>query len=164
MNGIRYGEPMNVIPVLAPQNITTTATWTAYVDLDLAHWVTFVVNYGSLSSAGATCDDLNLTVVCSSLASTASTTAIDFKYRLSAAVATNSWGAITAGTSDGITVGPAADNMSLVVDVDPATVWAKSSVKRFVAIAMTAASTATFVAATAFVEPRFPGNSIPSSS
>ena len=164
MNGIRYAEPMAVIPVLAPQNITTTATWTAYVDLDLVHWVTFVVNYGSLSSAGASCDDLNLTVVCSSLASTASTTSIDFKYRLSAAIGTNTWGAITAGTSDGITVGPAADNMSLVVDVDPATVWAKSAVKRFVALAMTAASTATFVAVTAFTEPRFPGNTIPSSS
>ena len=164
MKGVRYGEGIKVIPVLAPKNIAATLTETAYVDLDLVNWVTFVANIGALSSAGGTCDDVTITVVTSSLASTASTTGISFQYRLSSAIGTDAWGAITAGTSDGVAVDYSADNASMIIDLDPVVAHAKSSVKRFVAVTFTPASTSSFVSCNALVEPRYPGNSIPSSS
>jgi hypothetical protein len=164
MPKVRFGQGLNVIPVLEPKNIAATGTWTGSVDLDLVNWVTFVAQLGAISSAGASCADVTLTVVCTSLASTASATEIAFQYRLSAAVATNSWGAVTAGTSDGVAFGPAIDNMAIMVDVDPAVVAAKAAVKRFVSLKFTPTSTITNVAVVAYAEPRYPGNSIPSSS
>jgi len=164
MKGIRFAENMSVIPLLPPADITSTNTWTAYVDLNLANWCTFLVSYGSVSSGGATCDDMLVQVVCSSLQTTASVDAIDFQYRLSSAIATDSWGTITAGTSDGATIGPAVDSTNLLIDVDPSVVAAYSAVKRFVALEFTPISTSTFVAVTAFLEHKYPGNTIPSSS
>ena len=164
MKGIRYGESLSVIPLLGPLDGAATNRWTAYVDLNLAHWCTFIVNFGSVSSAGASCDDLLIQVVCSSLETTAGVDAIDYQYRLSSAVGTDSWGDITAGTSDGVTFGPLLDNKTVLIDVDPSVVTAYSSVKRFVALEFTPASTSTFVGVTAVLEPKYPGNAIPSSS
>ena len=164
MKGIRLGEAMSVIPLLGPVDNAATNTWTAYVDLNLAHWVTFCVSFGSVSSAGTTCDDVLIQVVCSSLATTASVDAVSFQYRLSSAIGTDSWGTITAGTSDGCTVGPLLDNKNLLIEVDPSVIAAVSAVKRFVALEFTPTTTSTFVSVTAFLEPKYPGNTIPSSS
>jgi len=162
--GVRFGEGLKVIPVLAPQDNDATAAWTTCVDLDMAHWVTFIVQFGALSSDGASCDDVQVDVVCTSLNSTASATEIDFTYRLSSAILTDTWGDITAGTSAGIVIGPAMDNMSLIIDVDPNVVYSKSSVKRFVSVHLHPATSITLASAVAIVEPRYPGNSMPSSS
>ena len=162
--GIRFGEALHVIPVAAPVDNDATAAWTSCVDLDMAHWVTFIVQFGALSSDGASCDDVQVDVVATSLNSTASATEIAFNYRLSSAVGTDAWGDITAATSDGIVVGPAMDNMSLLIDVDPNVVYSKSSVKRFVSVHLHPATSVTLHSAVAIIEPRYPGNSMPSSS
>ena len=165
MKGLRFAEGIKVLPVLTPADIATTNTWTAYVDLDLANWVTFVAQFGACSSAGASCDDCLIQVDCSSTASTAGVNGgIDFTYRLSSAVDTDSMGAITTGTSDGITVGPLLDNKCVIIDVDPSVVAAKGALERWVCLEFTPASTITTVGVVAYIEPKSPGNSIPSST
>ena len=164
MKGLRFAEGIKVLPVLTPADIAATNTWTAFVDLDLANWVTFVAQYGACSSAGATCDDCLIQVMSSSVASTAGIDAIGFTYRLSSAVGTDSMGAITTGTSDGITVGPLLDNKCVIIDVDPSVVAAKGALERWVCLEFTPASTITTVGVIAYIEPKSPGNSIPSST
>jgi len=164
MKGLRFAEGIKVLPVLTPADIAATNTWTYFVDLDLANWVTFVAQFGACSSAGATCDDCLIQVMSSSVATTAGIDAIDFTYRLSSAVDTDSMGAITTGTSDGITVGPLLDNKCVVIDVDPSVVAAKGALERWVCLEFTPASTITTVGVIAYIEPKSPGNSIPSST
>ena len=73
-------------------------------------------------------------------------------------------GALTTGTSDGITVGPALDNKVVVIDVDPSVVAAKGALERWLCLEFTPASTSTFVGVVAYVEPKSPGATIPSST
>jgi len=164
MSKAQFAQPLNIIPLLEPKNIASTATWSGFVDLDLVNWVTFIAQLGAVSSAGASCCDVTLTVGCSSVATTAGWTEIAFNYRLSAAVGTNSWGTVTAGTSDGVAFGPAIDNMALCVDVDPSIVATKGATKRFVGLKLVPTSTITNVSVVGLARPRYPGNSIPSSS
>jgi hypothetical protein len=167
---IRNAQTMNMIPGIVPASNTTAAAYIEPVDLDLANWVTFVVVMGAMTSGGgATCDSYTVAVTCSSLATLTSATAIPFTYRLSSALATNSgWGAVTAGTSDGVELSTGAANLTnklLVIDVDPSVVAAKGSQYRYVSVTLTPATTTAHVfGAISLVETRYPGNTIPSSS
>lgn len=160
MHGIRFAEGMNIIPLLAPQDIVATATATEYVDLDLVNWVTFLVPFGNIASTDST-GEVVVTVLCSTAATTASETAMAFSYRLSGAAGANTMGAITAATSAGVGVGQGDDNKILVIDVDPAAVAAVGTDKRFLHLVATPTSevTATLLGALAVTEPRYPSNS-----
>lgn len=166
MNGVRYAELVKVYPVLAPADIVATATNTAPVDMDMVNWLSFWVQFGALTSDST--DICTITVESSTGTSTAATdSAIAFSYRLSAAVPTDTMGAITAATTAGIAVPTATDdNKGVWIDIDPAAVTAADTDAKYVRVVLTpnAEMASCIVGATAFIEHRFPGNSIPASS
>jgi hypothetical protein len=166
MNGVRYAELVKPLPILAPADIVASATSTQPVDLDMANWISFWVQFGALTSDST--DTCTITVETSTGASTAATdTAIAFKYRLSAAVATDTMGAITDATASGVAVPTATDdNKGVWIDVDPSAAAAADTDAKFIRVVLTpnAEMASCVVGATAFIEHRYPGNSIPSST
>ncbi len=159
---LRYAEKMKVLPILAPADIAATATATQYVDLDQAHWATFAVQFGAVTNS-----TIAVTVECSTAASSNATEqAIAFNYRLSGAVATDSMGAITAATTTGAALAATDDNKTLLIDLDPSAVAALGADFQFARVVVTPATdnTAVLVGAIAYLEPRYPGNSIASAT
>jgi hypothetical protein len=166
MNGIRFAENVKVLPILTPADIVATATPTSYVDLDGVNWATFLVHLGSVASTDST-GEVVITVEASTAGSSNATEgAITFNYRLSAAVNTDTMGAITAATVAGAAINNTADNTVVIIDVDPSVVAASAADRRFVRLVITptAEITATVVGATAILDTRYKGNSIPSST
>lgn len=165
MKGIRYAEGLKVLPILAPADITTTATNTQSIQLREAQWVTFLVQLGAFTSDST--DVVVLTVESSTAASTAATDeAIPFSYRKSSAVATDSMGAITAATSDGLTLTATDDNVTVVIDVDPAYVASKDTDAAYLRVVATPTSdvASLLIGVHAIIEPRYPGNSMNSAT
>ena len=164
MNGVRYAESIKVLPILTPADIAATATATSYVDLDNANWCSFWVQFGSLTSDST--DAITITVEASTAGSSNATeAAIAFSYRLSAAIDTDTMGAITAATTAGAAIGATDDNKGVWIDVDPSAVAATED-QQFLRLVITPAATvaACVVGVTAFIEGRYKGNSIPSST
>lgn len=164
MNSIRFAEGLKVLPLLAPQAITTSATASSYVDLDGAHWATFLVSLGAWTSDST--DTVTFTVEASTAGSSNATeAAIAYTYRLASAIDTDSMGAITAATTAGVALTATDDNKVLVIDVDPAAVAATAD-RRYLRVVATPSShnASTLLSVCAFLEPRYPGNSIPSAT
>ena len=168
MKDTRFVENKNVIMALAPQNIVATATSTQYIDLNLAHGVDFLVQFGAMTSDST--DTATVTLEANAVSDTTSSdnseTALAFQYRLSPAIGTNTgYGAITAATTSGVAVTATDDNKVLYIKVDPSAV-ANAGSYRFVRLTITpnAEMASCNVAALALVEPRYSGNAIPSSS
>lgn len=165
----RFEEKLQAFPVLAPADITTTATGSQYVDLKGAHWCTFVVNFGAITGdTTAINDTVGITVEASTAASSNATeAAVPFKYRLTSAVGTYSQGTITAATSDGAQIAASNDNKNLYVEVDPAALPTNPGADyRYVRLVITpgSATTSLIVGASVILEPRYPGNAIPSAT
>ena len=163
MNQMQFAESIKVVPVLAPIDAVATARASAYVDLTEAQWATFVVNFGVITTGTAT-----ITVEASTAGSSNATeAAIPFKYRLTGAVNTDTLGAITAATSAGATVATDADAKTYIIDVDPAALPANPGADfkwlRLV-VSPTTDMAACLVGATAYLQPRYPGNALYSSS
>lgn len=166
---IRFGEGTLIYPVLGAVAITDTTTVTEFVDLDLANWVSFLVSFGVVTSGGgASCNTVLITAVGSSIASTAGGDLIGFDYRLSEQIGTHGWGAITDGTTAGtaFTAGAAElSSRSVLIDIDPAELAAMGETHRWVGLKLECiTSLAVTASVTAFIEPRYPGNDIPSST
>jgi hypothetical protein len=149
---LRYAEKMKVLPILAPADIAATATATQYVDLDQAHWATFAVQFGAVTNS-----TIAVTVECSTAASSNAT---------EQAIAFNSIGAITAATTTGAALAATDDNKTLLIDLDPSAVAALGADFQFARVVVTPATdnTAVLVGAIAYLEPRYPGNSIASAT
>lgn len=162
MAKLRYAEGLKVLPILAPQNMTTSAVSSGEVWLREVQWVTFAVQFGAFTSDST--DVCVITVESSTSNSTAATDeGIAFNYRLSSAVDTDSMGAITAATSDGVTIGATSDdNKMLIIDVDPAYVAGKDTDAEYLRVVLTPSADVAGlqVAAVAYLEPRYPGNSM----
>lgn len=162
----RYAEGLKVLPILTAADVVATATNTSYVDLDTANWASFLVTFGAIASSDST-GDVVITVQASTAGSSNATEGnVAFSYRISAAVDTDTMGAITAATAAaGATIVNTLDNTVVVVDLDPAVVGATAD-RRFVRLVLTPTSevTSTIVGVTAILEPKYPGNSIPSST
>lgn len=162
----KFGELENVIPLIAPQDITTTATASPYVDLKTAHSMSFVLLFGNIAAASAD-QAITVTVECVTGAASASNeTAIAFSYRKSTAVGANSLGSKTAATSSGVSVATTDDNKILLIDVDPAVVAAALADARYVRVVITpdAGASATLVAALAVIKPRYVQNAMVSAT
>lgn len=140
MMDTQLGLYQNIMPLLAPDDRTATATATPYVDLKTVHQITFLVYYGALTGA-STGDVVTVTVECSSAsASSSSEAAVAFNYRLSAATGTNTWGAVTAATTSGVTLAEDADdNKMLLIEIDPAAILATKSDARYIRVVLTPA-------------------------
>jgi hypothetical protein len=161
---IRFGEGMKIVPLLIPADIVDAATFTTYVDLDNVHWATLALHFGAI-----TCDVPTVTLMASTAATTTSAVAIDFKYRLTGAIDTDTMGDITDATSTGVALTAAEDGKLLLIDVDPRAVANESTSTldyRFLRAVITpaAAITACVVGGFAMLEVDHPGNVIPSSS
>ena len=163
MNQIQFGEAVKVVPITAPVDIVATANASAYVDLTEALWATFVVNFGVITTGTAT-----ITVEASTAGSSNATeAAIPFKYRLSGAVGTDTLGAITAATSDGAAVATDADGKAYIIEVDPAALPANPGATYKwlrVVVSPTTDMAACLLDVNAYLQPRYPGNSLYSSS
>jgi hypothetical protein len=158
MNGVKFAQGMQILPILGPSDIVATATKTNIVDLKYANWATLVLNFGAI-----TCDPPTVTVKVSTANTTTSAIQIAFNYRLSDNTAsTSGWGAVTAATTTGVALaGAAADNNKvLLIDVDPAAVAAEGADYRYIHALITpdANATVTIVGALAFLEPKYPAN------
>jgi hypothetical protein len=166
MTKIRFAEGLKVLPVLGPIAFTTSAIDTEAVDMNDNHWATFLCNFGAMTSDSS--DTVTVTVMCSSVATSATGDEIPFKYRLSAAVDTDTMGAITAGTTDGVAITAEDDNKVLIIDVD-ASICANYNSKsdgRYVWLKFTPSADVAsgVVDCIAVLENRYPGYTMPSSS
>ena len=165
----RYGQIMKFVPVLAPADITTTATNTSAIDLARCHRATFLLNFGAVSSTSLD-QSVVVTVLASSVVTSGTGTAIAFNYRLSGAVGTDSWGAVTAATATGYAPAAAStiENTTLLIDVDPAVALAgpTSLDGRYVRVVITPTAGAAHVIVGGLVElePRYAQTSMESAS
>jgi hypothetical protein len=107
----------NVIPLISPADVSTTAQTTAYIDLRNAQKACFMVFLGTITSSTAT-DVEALTIECAT-AEGGTEAAIGYSYRLSGAVGTNTWGAITTVGTTGLEIGLTDDDKMICVEVDP---------------------------------------------
>ena len=173
MGKFRFAQGLKVQPVLGPVDTAAVAAVTAFVDCDLLNWLTFVVPFGNMTSDD--CDIITITVRCSTEDTSATTEpmALDFWYRVTSAVATDSTTDIIAGTSDGIGTSDDGinaanlDNKVLIIDVDPSVVAAKAATSggnRWVSVNFAPTGPITILGAIAVGETRYPGNNIPSST
>lgn len=110
----------HVVPLLAPADIAGTATATNYVNLKLCHEATLFVFFGGITTASSdqTAGPVVTVQAATSAASSASEVNVEFEYRLSSAVATDTWGDI-ASASAGVDLGVTGDNKLLAIKIDP---------------------------------------------
>lgn len=165
--GIRYGEGLHILPVIAPVAFTTSAVNSAFVDLNVNHWCSFLVSFGVMTSDST--DTVTLTVEACSIGTTTDddNTAMAFNYREYSAVNTDSAGDITAATATGCSVDASADDAKLVlIDVDPVIAAKAVTSGRFVRVVATPSAqvAAGVISIVAVLEPRYPANDSPSST
>lgn len=167
MRNIRFAEGLHVVPVLAPIDLVANDAGTEFIDMQLYHHVTFLLQFGAMTSDST--DTATVTVEACPIGTTSDSNeaAIAFNYRLSSAVGTDSMGAITAATAAGVAVTAENDNKLLIIDVDSEAVAAAvSGTGRYVRAFITtnAEMASCMVSAIAVLEPRYPQNVGPSST
>lgn len=152
----RYAEKLHIVPLLAPA-ATTTAVVSYAVALKNAHWVSFLVTWGAMTS-----DDNNMVITVDATtdvgATTTNDTAIPFVYRLSSAVGSDNWGDSTTCAAAGLSIAGTNDDMALLIDVDPASVQALDPDATGVRVSITGADNATnyAVGVVGLIEDRYP--------
>ena len=109
----------NIIPLLAPVDIASTATTCPYMDLRNAQKASFLISFGAITSATTT-DEFVITIQAAT-AEDGTEAAVDFRYRKSAAVGANTWGAVTTvAAATGLGMGADdSDDMAVLIEVDP---------------------------------------------
>jgi hypothetical protein len=166
---IRFGENEKLLPVLAPVAVTTTAVMSQYVKVSEAQWATFEVGFGLVGSSNDT-DVYTVTVECSTAnTSNATEVAIDFRYRLTAAVGTDSMGAITTASTAGASVKAETDETkTMLIEVDPAALPAALTDGKYLRVVITPPTADTDATAVCYVsailDPRYPGNAMRSAT
>jgi len=170
MAKLRFSEGLKVLPLLSPIAFTTSALDTEYVDMKLNHWATFLVHFGITTSD--TSDTVTVTVQCSSVSTSATGDDIPFKYRLSSYFDNDDMGAITQATSDGLVLTCSTDpsvsfsERLLMVEINADDLPAYKSDGRYISLVLTptAEVAAGVVGVIGILEPRYPGNDIPSTT
>ena len=124
----------NFFPLLAPVDIGSTVTVSPWMDLLGAQKAGFLIQFGAVTSASAT-DEFVITIA-SATVETGAQTAIDFRYRISAATGTNTWGDITTvAAATGLGIGADdSDSMTVFIEVDPDAI---ASTGRYVHVVLT---------------------------
>jgi hypothetical protein len=162
MNGIRFAEGLQVVPLYAPQT-TTADIESAQVKLENMQWLTFLVSVGSL--VGDTTALWNIAIKSTTEAGTGSTNsndyALPFKYRL-ATLGVDDWGDITAVTTATgyVQFNGTAGNVNYIIDVDPSDIAKHDSDATYVYvdidITADAATDACYMSIVGVFEPRYP--------
>lgn len=170
MSALRFLEGIKALPLLSPVAVTEAGTASQYIKVTNAHWATFMVSFGTASTTAST-DVVTLTVECSTAGSSNATeVSVPFSYRLSSKVGTDLMGAITSTTSgvsvsmDDVTGGSAA---AIFLDVDTSTLPALLTDGKYLRVVATPSGStdgSVIMNVVAFLEPRYPGNSIASAT
>ena len=168
---IRFAQKLKVLPILAPVAVAEAAVATQYIDISKAHWATFLINLGAAATTADT-DIVTVTVECSTAGSSNATeNAVPFQYRLAAKVATDSMGAVTAGTSDGVALDmnneTGESSAVAIIEVDPATLPAKLTDGKYLRLVLTptgSSSMSVYMGVISVLEPRYAGATIPSAT
>jgi hypothetical protein len=132
-----------------------TAGTTDFISLANYRRLTFVIHTGN--ATGGTADGV-ITVLASASAAGSSTTALTFRYRVSASSTTvDTWGALTTATASGVSM-TAGDNYIYTVEVLADEVEAEAAGKYFVACKVTEVTNDPIDAAVLCIlsEPRYP--------
>jgi hypothetical protein len=163
-----YNENEKVLNLLAPQDIVATATASAYIDVSNAVGaIELQIPFGAVASTDST-GEVVVTIEASTAGSSNATeAAIAFRYRLSAAVATDTMGAITSAAAAGVAVNNASDNCTLFAFVEPSQLAAQGADFKFLraVITPTAEITSTIVGGViARFRARYAQNVVPSST
>lgn len=150
-------EHYNFVPGIQPVDTAATAISTQYIDLKAAKEVAFLVQFGTVTVTSAD-QPITITVNAATVQAGTSASAIAFTYRLSGAVAANTWAAPAAATSAGYApVGGTISGLSVLVYVDPAAVAAAKTDGRWVNLTVTpdAGATACNVSVIGLVDSRY---------
>lgn len=154
----RYAEKLHIVPLLAPVSSTDAVAISNAVNLENAHWVSFLVNWGAITG-----DTEKLVVSVEASTHGAATTnsadtAIPFVYRLSSTLAADNWGDPTTCASTGLEILGTNDSMALLIDVDPATIPALDSDATYLHVILdgTGLSTNAGMSVYALMEDRYP--------
>ena len=156
----------NVVPGVMPVDTAATAISTQYVDIKTANSVEFLAAFGVVTSASAD-QPVTITVMAATAQAGTGAAAVAFTYRLSSAVAANSWGDPTAATATGYApVATTIGGKMLHIYLDPAAIAAAKADARWVCLTITpdAGVTACNVCAIPLYSPRYPGASMVSAT
>jgi hypothetical protein len=155
----------NIVPLVAPVDGTTGSPASGYLDLRTANRASIVIYFGVVTSSTAT-DTLTVTLEASTAStSNASEEAVAFTYRVSdTAAGGNTWGAATAATSAGVSMGASTvfDGYAIIVDIDPGAIVAVKPDARWVRVQLTpsGAYSAILYTIVGFIEPRYKGTTM----
>jgi hypothetical protein len=151
----RFASALNTVPLLNPVDTAATALATPFVKLGGSHGGTLFVHFGNIAAASAD-QAVTVTLEAATAAASGSEAAVAFNYRLSGAVGANTFGAITAAASTGVSIGTTDDGKMLAIDIDPSKFLAAKADTTYVRAVITpdAGGTATLVSAFAQLEPR----------
>lgn len=158
MKDARFVVGENVIPLKAPVDSAGTAYASPWVDLKNALHATFFDFFGVVTATSAD-QNVVVTVEAATAAASGAEVAVAFKYRLSGATGANTWGAITAVTSAGLSLDTTTvDGKLLMIDIDPAALESALADARFVRVVqgIDAGGTVTLNAMWAELDPRYP--------
>jgi len=148
-----FAQYDNIVPLLQPVDLGSTATNTPSIALKGAHRVAFLVQTG-VTTPNATSDIVDITVVAATAEGAVAQTAVAFKYRKSSAVTANTWGAVTTATTTGVELTDDDEGMSLWIEVDPDALAASDYTHLHLNIEQNAFS-AFFASAVAFIQTRY---------
>ncbi len=113
-----FAEKIQIRPLRAPA-VSTAAFNSQFVAMKNVQWLSFLVQWGAMAGA-ATSTYAFRPVAATGTATAATDVNLPFKYRLAAAIGTDSWGAVTtvaAGTAVSVTEAQA--NRALLIELDP---------------------------------------------
>lgn len=122
---MNFLQSVHVLPLLAPADGGSASTASGYLDIsNAAGEIELEVAFGALTTTDTTSGGPTVTIEASTATTTTSAVALAFRYRMSAAVGTDSMGALTEVGSTGVGVYPSTDyaNCTLLCYVDPAVV------------------------------------------
>lgn len=145
-------EYNNVVPLIQPVDLGTTATATPYVNLRGAHKLAFLVQFG-VTTPNATTDVIDITVEAAT-AEGGTEANVAYTYRKSSTVASNTWTAPAAAAAAGIDLTDDDEGVSLWVEVDPQALAANDYKYARLRIEQNA-FTACFASAVAFLDTRY---------
>jgi len=148
----RYGMQEQIIPLISPVDITNTDVNSPFVKVSNAHWLRFLVPFGTIT--GDTCTVTVAESTANSTSGGATEVAVPFTYRLSGAVGVDTWGAVTTADSGGLLVTASDDDKILAIDIDPRTLDDGYNYVR-VQLVTGGSMSACEVAAVAIVHPRY---------
>lgn len=158
MNDTRYLQNVQLVPLISPVDGGAAAAGaTPFVKMTNANRVAFHLAFGTITG-----DSVTITVEAATVGASGSEIAVPFTYRLSGAVGSDTWSAVTTADSAGIDIAATDDDKILWVDYDPRS----NADYDYVRLVYTSGSSVSAVElqCSAFLEPKYGQLDIPSST